>query len=48
MINNSELETRSINNKYNDNTDKKQTTTSPWIPKIGQKSKKKCKSLDLE
>ena len=29
-------------------TGKKQTIILPWIPKIGPKSKKKSKSLDLE
>ena len=41
IINNFEQETRSISNNYNDNIDKKQTTTFPWIPKIGPKIKEK-------
>ena len=40
-INNFEQETRSISNNYNDSIDKKQTTTFPWIPKIGPKIKEK-------
>ena len=39
IINNFEKKT-CVNNNNNINTDKKQTITSPWIPKIGLKIKK--------
>ena len=49
IINSFENKTRSTNNNNNNNnTNKKQTITFPWVPKIGPKSKKKYKSLDLE
>ena len=46
--NNSNNNNSNNNNNNNNNTDKKQTITFPWIPKIGQKPNKKHKSLDLE
>ena len=39
IINNFEKNTRSINNNYNNHTDKKLTITLSWIPKIGPKIK---------
>ena len=49
IINDFENKTRTtINTTNNSNTNKKQTITVPWIPKIGPKIKKKYKSLDLE
>ena len=48
IINSFENKTRSTNNNNNNNTNKKQTITFSWVPKIGPKSKKKYKSLDLE
>ena len=45
-INNFEKKTRSIN-KNNNNTDKKQTITFLWIPKIGSKIKKEIRKLEF-
>ena len=45
MINNFEKKARSINNNINTNTDKKQTITFPWIPKIGPKIKKEIQKF---
>ena len=45
MINNFEKKARSINNNVNTNTDKKQTITFPWIPKIGPKIKKEIQKF---
>ena len=44
MNNNFEKKTRSIN-KNNNDTDKKQTITLPWIPKIGPKIKKEIQKF---
>ena len=45
IINNFRKNTRSIsNNNNNINTDKKQTTTFPRIPKIGPKFKKEIQN----
>ena len=44
MINSFEKKTRSTNNS-NNNTNKKQTITFPWIPKIGPKIKKEIQKF---
>ena len=45
IINNFEKNACSINNNYNNNTDKKQTFTFPWIPKIRPKIKKEIQKF---
>ena len=45
IINNFEKKTHSINKNNNSNTNKKQTITFPWIPKIGPKIKKEIQKF---
>ena len=45
IINNFGKKTRSTSNKNNNNTNKKQTISFPWIPKVGPKIKKEIQKF---
>ena len=45
IINNFGKKTRSTSNKNNNNTNKKQTISFPWIPKVGPKIKEEIQKF---